>query len=143
MAKYIALYELGDEETSVGVVFPDLPGCISMGDNYDEAVQMAHEALSAHIEALLADGEPIPAPRTLEQIRAEWEDWKDWEREGNFIVGTVSVFPKLKPKKCTLYLDSDLLDRIDEVCKNRSAFISGAAQAALDNKLYKKLISAE
>lgn len=143
MVKYIALYELGDKETDVGVVFPDLPGCISAGANYDEAVQMAHEALAVHIEALKKDGDPIPEPRTLEQIKAEWEDWKDWEREGNFVVGTVSLFPESKSRKYTLYLDASLMARIDEVAKNRSAFLSEAAKAALDSKLCNSFVSAE
>lgn len=143
MVKYIALYELGDEETDVGVVFPDLPGCISVGANYDEAVRNAHEALSAHIEALKEDGDEIPAPRSLEQIKAEWPDWKDWEREGNFVVGTVSVFPDSKPRKYTIYFDAALMARIDEVSKNRSAFLSEAARTALDSNMYKKFASAE
>lgn len=143
MVKYIALYELGDEKTDVGVVFPDLPGCITTGADYDEAVRMAHEALAVHLEALKEDGEQIPEPRTLEQIKAEWEDWKDWEREGNFVVGTVSVFPDSKPRKYTIYFDAALMARIDEVTKNRSAFLSEAAKAALDSKLCKAFVSAE
>lgn len=134
MVKYIALYELGDDETDIGVVFPDFPGCIAVGKNYDEAVQMAHEALAAHIEAMEEDGDPIPVPRTLEQIKSDWDEWEDWEKDGNFIVGLVSVFPYHKPKKYTLYLDAALMARVDEISKNRSAFITEATKAALDNK---------
>ena len=134
--KYIALYERGDgKEKGVSVCFPDLPGCISVGADYDEAVRMAHEALEFHLEGLAEDGDPIPQPRTLEQIKAEWEDWTEWEKDGNFIVGTVSVFPALKPKKCTLYIDGALLARVDEVCKNRSAFFAEAARAVLDSRM--------
>lgn len=117
MVKYIALYELGDKDTNVGVVFPDFPGCVSMGDDYDEAVRMAHEALAAQIEALELDGEPIPTPRTLEQIKAEWEDWEEWEKDGNFIVGTVSYYPIKKPCKYMIYMDASLMARVDEVTK--------------------------
>lgn len=134
MVKYIALYELGDKDTNVGVVFPDFPGCVSMGDDYDEAVRMAHEALAAQIETLELDGEPIPTPRTLEQIKAEWEDWEEWEKDGNFIVGTVSYYPIKKPCKYMIYMDAALMARVDEVTKNRSAFLSEAVKAMLDNR---------
>ena len=43
---------------------------------------MAHEALSSHTEG----EKKIPKPRTLEQIRKTWEDWKEWEKYGNFKV---------------------------------------------------------
>ena len=45
MAKeYIALFEY-DDEAGYGVVFPDLPGCFSAGDDYDDAMRNAYEAL--------------------------------------------------------------------------------------------------
>lgn len=134
--QYIALYELGDgKDKGVSVCFPDLPGCISVGDNFEEAVRMAHEALTGHLEVMMEDGDPIPDPRSLEQIKDEWEDWSDWTKDGNFVVGVVSAFPALKPKKCTLYIAGSLLARIDEVCANRSAFFTEAAKAVLDGKL--------
>ncbi|GMO58136.1 MAG: hypothetical protein Ta2A_03480 [Treponemataceae bacterium] len=79
--KYIAFIELEKElaEDTLGVVFPDFPGCISCGDNYDEAVRMAHEALSGHIAAMREDGETVPEPRTFEQIATDWDDFADWK----------------------------------------------------------------
>ena len=42
---------------------PDLPGCISTGDTWDEMQQMIREAIVFHIEGILEDGEPVPEPR--------------------------------------------------------------------------------
>lgn len=62
MATYIALVHV-DEDTSCGVSFPDVPGYISAGDTFGEAVTNAAEALAGHFAAMRADGETVRAPR--------------------------------------------------------------------------------
>ena len=42
---------------------PSLPGCVSQGDNRDEAVDNIKEAIEAYIEALEMDGLPVPEER--------------------------------------------------------------------------------
>ena len=39
---------------------PALPGCITCGDNVDEAIAMAKEAIELYIESLVEHNEPIP-----------------------------------------------------------------------------------
>lgn len=39
------------------VLFPSLPGCNSMGDSLEKAIENAIEAATAHIEILLEDGD--------------------------------------------------------------------------------------
>src|SRR3569833_1554860 len=53
MAGYIALVHK-DEGTSYGVSFPDVPGCISAGDTFEEAVANAVQALAGHFAAMRA-----------------------------------------------------------------------------------------
>ena len=72
---YIA-YLHKDRNSDFGVSFPDFPGCITAGKTLDEAHRLAAEALSFHIEGMVEDGEPIPAPSSLD-ILAE-----DPAREG-------------------------------------------------------------
>lgn len=76
MAGYIALVHK-DEGTSYGVSFPDVPGCISAGDTFEEAVANAGEALAGHFAAMRADGEPIPAPRSFEALKHDPEFAED------------------------------------------------------------------
>lgn len=129
MKNYIALFEEDPEVKGFGVVFPDLPGCISHGDDYDDAVRMAHEALSLYA----SDGEDMPEPRTLEQIKAEWEDWAEWEKNYNFVVGHVALLPLTGQKeRFNVTLDAGLVARIDRVAKNRSAFLAEAARRMLE-----------
>ena len=72
MAGYIALVHK-DEGTSYGVSFPDLPGCISAGDTFEEAVANAAEALAAHLTLMHADGDTIPAPRSFDELKRDRE----------------------------------------------------------------------
>jgi predicted RNase H-like HicB family nuclease len=57
---YLAVFETGGT-SGISVYFPDVPGCVSCGDTFDEALQMAKEALSLHIYGMEKDGEPLPA----------------------------------------------------------------------------------
>ena len=126
---YIALLEY-DDKPGFGVVFPDLPGCFSAGDDFDDAVRNAHEALS-----LYADGDDnLPEPRTLEQIKLGWPDWNEWEKKYKFMVAGIDLLP-LKPKtrKFNISVDERLVLRIDRATRNRSGFIVEAIERALDN----------
>ena len=51
-----------DPDSSFGVTFPDFLGCTSGGDTFEEAREMAREALALHLEGMAADGEHIPLP---------------------------------------------------------------------------------
>ena len=67
MATYIALIRK-EPESAFGVEFPDFPGCISSGATLDQALRDARGALELHIKGMLADGEELPAPSTLDAI---------------------------------------------------------------------------
>ena len=61
MREYAVIYERGD--TNWGAVAPDLPGCVSIGDTYEEAQRNVREAIELYLEVLQERGEPIPEPR--------------------------------------------------------------------------------
>ena len=67
---YLALVHK-DEGTSYGVSLPDMPGCISEGDTFEEAVANAAEALAGHLALMKADGDPLPKPRSFEELRRD------------------------------------------------------------------------
>jgi predicted RNase H-like HicB family nuclease len=137
MKNYVALFETvpgtgGPGSAGYGVVFPDFPGCISAGDTYEEALRMAHEALSGHVACMKKDGDPVPEPRTLAEIKATWEDWNEWNADYEFVVGYVTLLPLKTTKRVNVVLEESLLTRIDQVTNNRSAFISEAAKRLLE-----------
>ena len=41
---------------------PDVPGCISTGDTWEEMLAMIREALTFHIELMIEHGDPVPEP---------------------------------------------------------------------------------
>ena len=49
-----------DEEGGYTVTVPALPGCVSEGDTYEEALENIKEAIHAYIESLQKDGLPVP-----------------------------------------------------------------------------------
>jgi predicted RNase H-like HicB family nuclease len=71
-AGYIALVHK-DKDTSYGVNFPDVPGCISAGDTFEEAIDNAAVALAGHLAIMKADGDPIPDARSLEELQGNAE----------------------------------------------------------------------
>jgi predicted RNase H-like HicB family nuclease len=66
--EYIA-YLHKDKKSDYGVSFPDFPGCITAGTSLEEARRMAAEALSLHIAGMRQDGERLPKPSTLDELR--------------------------------------------------------------------------
>ncbi len=73
MAHYIAIIEDAGPDHAVGVWFPDLPGCTSAGEDIDEALRNAPEALELFAESCEADGRPLPPPRTLTELKNDPE----------------------------------------------------------------------
>jgi predicted RNase H-like HicB family nuclease len=60
--RYAVVYEKGP--TSVGASVPDLPGCIAVGDTFEEVSRLIQEAIEFHLEGMKLGGEPIPEPTT-------------------------------------------------------------------------------
>ena len=58
--KYLVIYER--EGRSYGAFVPDLPGCVATGRSLTTVKKRIREAITLHIEDLLARGERLPAP---------------------------------------------------------------------------------
>ncbi|WP_028306410.1 type II toxin-antitoxin system HicB family antitoxin [Desulfitibacter alkalitolerans] len=82
---YFAVFE--PTETGYSVYFPDLPGCVSFGEDFEDAQKQASEALGLHIYGMEKDGDEIPAPSKTPQV--------DPETASGYIISPVTVFPNL------------------------------------------------
>ena len=51
------------------VTCPALPGLVTQGDTLDEAYEMAHDAIQAYVESLIADGQSIPQDKITMPVR--------------------------------------------------------------------------
>ena len=68
--KYTVILEKG--QSSYGAFVPDLPGCIAVGEDREQALCLLEEAVAFHVEGLLAEGLPVPRPNCdVAQIEVE------------------------------------------------------------------------
>ncbi len=61
--KYSMDIQWSEEDNAYIVTVPELPGCITHGRTYEEAVRQGKDAIESWIDASLAWGDPIPPPR--------------------------------------------------------------------------------
>jgi antitoxin HicB len=59
--RYAVVFE-PEEEGGFSASVPDLLGCASQGETYDEALANIREAITAHLEGFYLDGLPAPEP---------------------------------------------------------------------------------
>jgi predicted RNase H-like HicB family nuclease len=83
---YIAVFE-PVAAGGYSVYFPDVPGCISCGDNLDHAHNMASEALGLHLYALEKRGEQCPPVAETLFIEPETAE--------GFLISPVTVYPDM------------------------------------------------
>lgn len=128
----IAISE-GDEQHAWGVEVPDIPGCFSAGDDLDDAIAMAREAIEGHFEILAEDSSAIPpANRVTHHARNPQYAGVTWA------LVDIDVSKYLgKAQKLNITLPAYLLTRIDEYVlhhpeeKSRSGFLASAALKVL------------
>ena len=66
---YIAILTLDPD--GVSIEFPDLPGCLSCAETYEEAYENAKEALALHLYGMEQSNEAIPTPSKIGEIQLE------------------------------------------------------------------------
>ena len=126
---YPIAIEPGDETHAFGVVVPDIPGCFSAGDSFEQAVVNAREAIEGHLEVLCEDGLEIPQARDMQAYLGD-PDYAGWV----WALVEVDITPYLgKSQKVNVTLPEALVKRIDDlvarqpVYKTRSGFLAQAA----------------
>ena len=67
LTRYKIVMEQDTLDGGFTVTVPGLPGCITEGDTFEEAMINAQEAIQGYLEALAKEGLPIPdaAPRLV------------------------------------------------------------------------------
>lgn len=120
-----------DDGVRYGVTVPDLPGCFSAGDTFDEALESVLEAIDLHLEGTVEDGGDIPVPRPIGEHRAN-PDYAD----GVWAAVEVDVARfEGKAEKINITLPRRLLAKIDDYARahgeTRSGFLAEAARAAM------------
>lgn len=66
---YVAVFNYADDGISIS--FPDLEGCYPCADTTEEALENAKEAMGLHIWGMEQDGDTIPEPTSIQNIKLE------------------------------------------------------------------------
>lgn len=120
MLSFIKLYpaifeEVNNEEFSV--FFPDVLGCISGGETFEEAYENATEALTLHLSSMVEDKEEVPIVNINNAQK---------EAEGDILVMIepnrllLSKLVKGKSKRISATIDEYVLSLSDEKLKNHN-----------------------
>jgi predicted RNase H-like HicB family nuclease len=126
-------YALIHEEDGVfGISFPDFPGCISGGANAEEAIRKGSEALTFHVAGMVEDGDPLPVPHNLAELRADPAFREDAR---GAVLALVGFEQPGRAIRLNISMEESLVESVDRAAKaagqSRSAFLSDAARARL------------
>jgi predicted RNase H-like HicB family nuclease len=123
-----------DDGVHYGVTVPDVAGCFTAGENHDDALDMASEAIFLHLESLLEEGEDIPKANTI-TFHKNNPDYDD----GIWAIVDVDITPLLgKSEKINVTLPHLLISKIDRAVstnpryKSRSGFLAEASKKVLE-----------
>jgi len=120
MPLYPAFFELR-QEGGYTVVFPDLPGCFTEGDDDRDAARLARDALHGHIQALGDLKRPVPAPSAFSALLPP---------AGAFLVLVEGPPEPSRTVRINVSFDANLLRRVDAAAKERGLTRSGVLAAA-------------
>lgn len=130
---YPIAVEKGSDVEAYGVIVPDIKGCFSAGDTFEEALSNVKEAIAGHLEILAEDGEEIP-------LASEVSKYLNDDEFKGFIWAVVDVDVSRylgKAEKINVTLPSRLIRLIDDKVgkdkqfKSRSAFLAAGAEKML------------
>lgn len=115
-----------DKDSDYGVIIPDLPGCFSAGDSYEDALENAREAIECHIDGLLEDGESVPQAMSIEQHKSN-----EFAQDAVFALVSVDL-SKLsgKVKRVNITFPERLLTQVDSYAGSRGESRSGLLVSA-------------
>lgn len=63
MSSYVILID-PTPDGGYGAWAPDLPGCVALGDTFEECLVEMRAAVAFHLDGMREDGAPIPLPVT-------------------------------------------------------------------------------
>jgi predicted RNase H-like HicB family nuclease len=134
LPSYIAILVPDPGDGGFSVFFPDLPGCVTQGDDLADAQTMAGDALSGWIASMIAHGDPIPVQRPLEAIHADKAFARENEVNWRAAIATLIVArpPLGRPERINVSLDSNKLRAIDAYAERRGLTRSAVLEAGAE-----------
>ena len=115
------------EEGGFWISFPDIPECLTQGDDMQQAYEMAAEALGLSLTTMEEAGEELPEASSPEQINTE---------EG-FLVVVEFDMAEYRRKHCSRAVQKTLSrpERLNEAAMRQNINFSQVLQEALMQKI--------
>ena len=116
-----------DDDSDFGVTIPDLPGCFTLGETFEDALDMAVEAAELHLEGYQAEEYQYPIVKSVEEHMQNPE-----YAGGVWAIINVDI-SKLsgKAKRINVTIPENILSMIDAAAdsqgESRSGFLTHAA----------------
>lgn len=129
MKHYIGIvHHDADSDSAWGITFPDLPGCVSAADNFEDLLDAAAEAVSLWLEV----AEEEPEASSFDAVTAH-ED-----AEGAISYLPVPVIDDGPAQRINITVPERLLNRIDRAAESagttRSGWIQTMASRAVQDR---------
>lgn len=110
------------------VTFPDVPGAISEGEDFEEAWRNARDALELILEAHVEDGQSLPRPSFAAKFLSV-------QKRRGIHMQLVTAAAPTNAVRINVTIDEGLLERVnrrvEETGQSRSAFIADAVRKSL------------
>jgi predicted RNase H-like HicB family nuclease len=117
-----------------GVVFPDLPGCVAMGETIDKALANSADVLRDWFELSEQHGETVPTPSRVETLRRDPEVAAALA-DGAVLAAVPLIRETGRPVKANLSIDSGVLAALDDEAKARDLSRSGMVELMVKTML--------
>ena len=131
---YPIAIERGDKQTAHGIIVPDIAGCFSAADNYDDIFENAIEAIAGHLECLAEEGLDIPLPSSVENYLDDPDyqgmTWAVVDVDVSRYLGTTEKVNVTLPSRLIHLIDAKVASN-KERYKSRSAYLAGLAEKDL------------
>ena len=125
---YIAVV-FAEKGAAFGVYFPDLPGCFSAADSWDDVRANAQEALALYAR----DEKALPKPRAPDELLRDGEVRSEVTAGATLLA--VPLIVSQRKERYNLMLDPALVAAVDGAARvagiSRSEFVEKAAAARL------------
>jgi len=108
----------------INVSFPDLPGCLTCGDDTEEAIYMAKDILPSWLALMNRDGESIPEPSEISNI----------QRKENEVIVLIDVWMTTHidtERKLSIKKTVTIPQWLDEAALNKDVNFSQTLQNAI------------
>lgn len=133
---YPIAIDIGDSDTSYGVIIPDIVGCFSAGDTLEEAIGNSREAVIGHLEVLVEMEETIPLPTSMRN-HIDNPDyagmiWALVDIDVSRYLGKSEKINVTLPSRLVAMIDNKVASDKDRY-KSRSAYLASLAEQSLIN----------